>query len=82
MSENATARPEPVLLEPDAANETEPKASYPKAVAEELSKTVWPTRAELFRNTAITLVFTVIATAGLAGADYGIGELVRMVFSG
>jgi preprotein translocase SecE subunit len=82
MSENSTTGTEQALLDPQAANEAEPRVSYPKAVVEELSKTVWPTRSELFRNTAITLVFTVVATAGLAGADYGISELVGVVFGG
>jgi len=55
-------------------------ALFLRQVVAELKKVTTPTRKELFRFTAIVLVFVVIMMALVTGLDFGFGWLVAFVF--
>ena len=57
-------------------------ALFVRQVVAELKKVVRPTRAELLRYTAVTLVFVLVVMAFVTVVDLGVGTLVAWVFGG
>ena len=57
-------------------------ALFVRQVVAELKKVVRPTRAELLRYTAVTLVFVMVVMAFVTVIDLGVGTLVAWVFGG
>lgn len=45
----------------------------------ELKKVSWPSKAQLFRNTAVILAFVVIMTVFLAVADFVFEKLLAVI---
>ncbi|GAB3398153.1 hypothetical protein GCM10027515_03080 [Schumannella luteola] len=52
-----------------------------RQVINELRKVVTPTRRELFSYTGVVLGFVVVMMLLVSGLDFGISELVKLVFS-
>jgi preprotein translocase subunit SecE len=53
---------------------------YLEDVTKEMRKVSWPTQAELIRNTAITLVATVIISLFIFGADRVISTTLEIIY--
>jgi preprotein translocase SecE subunit len=58
------------------------RVGYFKGVWEELRKVIWPTRTELWRMTGIVVATVVIFAALIGGADYGLGLMVKQLYTG
>ncbi|MDH6197961.1 preprotein translocase subunit SecE [Mycobacterium frederiksbergense] len=54
--------------------------NYLKQVVAELRKVIWPNRKQMVSYTTVVLVFLAFMVALIAGADYGLGRLVSLVF--
>jgi preprotein translocase SecE subunit len=57
------------------------RVGYFKGVWEELRKVIWPTRSELWRMTGIVIATVVIFAALIGGADYGLGLMVKQLYT-
>lgn len=52
---------------------------YLRDLRSEVKKVVWPSRKQLLNNTGIVLTVMVIAALFLAGVDYGVSFLVKLL---
>lgn len=52
---------------------------YLRDLKSEIKKVVWPTRKQLFNNTAVVLAVMVVTALFLAGVDYGVSFLVKIL---
>ncbi len=52
-----------------------------REVRAELKKVIWPNRTQLINNTATVLIFCLIVGAIIWIADFGFGELSKVVFA-
>ena len=51
-------------------------------VKAEMYKVVWPTRQETIRYTALVIVFSVVLSAILGAADFGLLKLFQAILTG
>lgn len=56
-----------------------PIAKYLRGVRQEFKRVSWPTRRETWRLTMSVVVFSVVFSAFIAFADYGLGVLFEKV---
>ena len=52
---------------------------YLRDLKSEIKKVVWPTKKQLLNNTGIVLTVMVITALFLAGVDYGVSFLVKIL---
>lgn len=52
---------------------------YLRDLKSEIKKVVWPSRKQLLNNTGIVLTVMVITALFLAGVDYGVSFLVKLL---
>jgi len=53
---------------------------FVREVVAELRKVIYPTRKELVTYAVVVIVFLVLMTSFVAGADYGLARLILLVF--
>ncbi|OSC42493.1 preprotein translocase subunit SecE [Mycobacterium decipiens] len=54
--------------------------NYLKQVVTEMRKVIWPNRKQMITYTSVVLAFLAFMVALVAGADFGLTELVMLVF--
>lgn len=52
-----------------------------KEIRVELKKVIWPNRTQLINNTATVLVFCLIVGGIIWAADFGFGQIAKVVFT-
>lgn len=65
------------------ANEAKAKFSisrFFKDMVGELKKVVWPSKKQVRNNTAIVIAFIVVVAIVIAGFDFGLSALLKLLF--
>ena len=67
-----------------AKSEKSNKPNFFHGVRREFKKITWPTRNDIFKQTVIVTVITVVCSAIIAGVDYlaklGVDQLINLKF--